>query len=113
MDFWLALPHSGLDTADAPRRGMAQLSVALRAVARPAEHLAVGDVNRPAHHETPEKRPFRGVCPCVPPIGRTYGVTEDLPIMRGRADLLNYPPSTAKCQSSHGPRALPRMKTED
>ena len=89
------------------------LAVAFGAVVGFAEHLAVGDVNRPAHHETPEKRPFRGVSPCVPPIGRTYGVTEDLTIMRERADLLNYPPSTTKCRSSHGPKALLRMKTED
>ena len=47
------------------------------------------------------------------PIGQAYGGLRFIPIGLWNGDLLNYPPLTAKCRCSHGPRALPRMKTED
>ena len=46
-------------------------------------------------------------------IGRTYGESEHIPISLTNGDLLNYQSLTAKCRSSHGPRTLPRIKTED
>ena len=73
-----------------------RISRPLRRVRRP----------RPTAAEVPRRR-HDG------PIGQTYGGLRFIPIGLWNGDLLNYPPLTAKCRCSDGPRALPRMKTED
>ena len=73
-----------------------RISRPLRRVRRP----------RPTAAEVPRRR-HDG------PIGQTYGGLRFIPIGLWNGDLLNYPPLTAKCRCPDGPRALPRMKTED
>ena len=88
--------HELLPKVAGTSRANFRISRPLRRVRRP----------RPAAAEVPRRRHDS-------PIGQAYGGLRFIPIGLWNGDLLNYPPLTAKCRCSDGPRALPRMKTED